>query len=101
MGRTSLGCFVALAALWTFSVSAVAQDEEFTLGVALESPDFPNLNDDGVIEDQENPGATYDFTGNMTLTSTGITGEDGPQGWSCGIRNEGVEILAVTWSGTA
>jgi hypothetical protein len=46
-------------------------------------------------------GSTEEFTADMTLTSAGIDGDQGPQGWSVGVLNEGVDILEATTAGTA
>src|SRR5262245_36278010 len=75
-----------------------AAQETFSLTPPVESTAFPNLEADGIIEG--NVGEMFEFTGNIALTSAGLTGDEGPQGWSLGISNAGVEILSTTVDGT-
>lgn len=46
------------------------------------------------------PGNRVLFTGTMFLTSSGIPDDDGPKGWTIGVKNEGVDIVDVTTVGT-
>lgn len=95
---TFVGSLVVWAALLGSMNPALGQ-ETFNLKVGATSGDFPNLDADGIIEGDS--GQAFEFDGLMSLESAGITGEEGPQGWSVGIQNEGVEILATTTAGTA
>lgn len=95
MGR-STSVLVVLAACLCIGMPGLAQ--EFALKVGLESPDFPDLDTDLVIEGDT--GNTFEFTGNMIVGSSGLPGPEGPQGWSWGVRNENVEILSTTVEGT-
>ena len=77
---------------------ALQGQEAFGLSPSIESAAIPDLNTSLLIEgnvDQE-----VEFTGNLILTTGGITGEEGPQGWSLGIRNDVVSITATTVAGT-
>ncbi|MBI4603979.1 MAG: hypothetical protein HY721_18645 [Planctomycetes bacterium] len=96
MRNLTYGALALGASLWIGS-HARAQ-ESFNLTSPVESPDFPNLNADGVIEGEV--GQSFELTGNITVASAGITGEEGPQGWSLGISNSGVDILGTTVDGT-
>jgi len=78
--------------------AALRSQETFSLTAGLKSDAIPNLDTALVIEGEK--GQSFDFTGAVTLTSTGVTGEEGPQGWSLGIRNDGVEIVSTTVDGT-
>lgn len=96
--RSKIGFVLGIGALGAgFSQLGRAQ-EAFTYEVPVESTDFPNLNTELVITGDV--GQSFEFTGNLTIGSSGITGEEGAQGWSCGIRNEKVEILSTTVDGT-
>ena len=83
------------------SPSAPGQ-ETFALTSPVESATVPNLDTTLLIEGEV--GQMVDFTGKLTLTSSGLTVDpeapEGPQGWSLGIRNEGVDILSTTVEGT-
>ena len=50
---------------------------------------------------QAEAGTTVPFQIKLVLGSSGLDGANGPQGWSLGIANSGVDITAVTTSGTA
>src|SRR4029453_10985454 len=41
-----------------------------------------------------------EFSADLKPTFSGITGEEGAQGWSIGLRNEVLEVLATTVDGT-
>lgn len=87
MGKTLSG-FAALALCLGWTSGIVAQD--FSLGVA------------GVEDVYEgSAGSPVAFTADLTLTSSGIDGDVGAQGWSLGLANNGIDITDVTWSGTA
>ncbi len=83
MGKLLSGA--AVLALCLVTGGAVAQDPSFTLGV--DCPDSVAVGDEITID--------------LTLTSADIDGDAGPQGWSLGLANEGIDITAVTWAGTA
>ena len=72
--------------------------EKFVLELELVSPDFPNLGTENKITGKA--GEMFEFDGVLHLTSSGLTGEEGPQGWSLGVRNDKVDILGTTWAGT-
>ena len=96
MRKATLGILCALACLG-WRASAPAQ-EAFALMPVLESNAVPDLDTNLLITGAV--GTQVEVIGNMTLTSSGITGNEGPQGWSWGVRNEGIEILSTTVAGT-
>ena len=49
---------------------------------------------------QEETGTTVPFQVKLILGSSGL-GDTGPQGWSLGVANEGVNIVALTTAGSA
>ena len=46
------------------------------------------------------PGAEIDFQVSLVLTSANVGGDEGPQGWSLGVSNVGVDVTDVTTMGT-
>ena len=50
---------------------------------------------------QAEAGTTVPFQIKLVLGSSGLDGATGPQGWSLGIANSGVDITALTTAGTA
>ncbi len=100
--RTVMFAILAVGVCWApgFPRTRLGAQETFALTSPVESADFPNLNTEMIIEGDV--GQAFELTGNVTVTSAGITGEppEGPQGWSLGLRNEGLEILGTTTDGT-
>jgi len=46
-------------------------------------------------------GSVHELVIDMTLTTSGLEGDKGPQGWSAGVRNRGMDIKSITTDGTA
>ena len=86
MGRTLRG-LTALALCLGLASGLTAQD--FALDLTVESTELS-----GEID------AVIDFTADLTLTSSNVDGDAGPQGWSLGVSNAGVDVTNVTWDGT-
>lgn len=79
--------------------SAEGADAGFDYKLRLSSADFPTLDADGKISDTV-AGAKKQFVADMILATSGLTTAEGPQGWSCGVRHDGVELLELTADGT-
>ena len=79
---------LAGALLCTATLSA----QSFDLGFAADLGDPPTIS--GA------PGTSMEFSVDLTLTSADIAGDEGPQGWSLGVTNTGVELVGVTTDGT-
>ena len=77
---------------------ALNAQEVFDLTSPVASAAVPDLNTSGLIEGTK--GQEVEFTADITITSKGLTGEEGPQGWSLSVRNDGVEVTATTVEGT-
>ncbi len=99
------GCGFAAACvfglLFALGTSGLAQaaDPGFDYKLRLRSAEFPSLDADGKISGTT-AGAKKEFVADMILATSGLDGTEGPQGWSCGVRHEGVELLGVTVEGT-
>ncbi|MGQ9590708.1 MAG: hypothetical protein ACUVYA_10490 [Planctomycetota bacterium] len=97
--RFAVVCF--LGTFWVLGTAGAlgAADAGFDYKLRLSSTDFPSLDADGKISGSV-AGETKQFVGEMVLATSGLTTEEGPQGWSCGVRHEGVELLSITREGT-
>jgi len=73
--------------------SLSAQEFEYGFDLPDEFGDPPTITGDS--------GTTMEFDIQLTLTSSGIEGEAGPQGWSLGVRADNLEVLSVARAGAA
>ena len=76
-----------------------AAEESFSFGFLLESDALPDL--DRTSRITGTAGTAVDFDAVMTLTSAGIEGPEGAQGWSCSVWYGGLELVELSVSGTA
>lgn len=98
--RLAFSVGILLASATSSGTSSARAQASFEFQVALESDTIGDLDSRGVIEGD--PGQQFEFRGRVSLVSSGFEGPDpkGPQGWSFGLKNEGVDILAATLRGT-
>jgi hypothetical protein len=86
-----------LASLWVL-LTTPAQAQTFSFDLTLERDGEPNFNADPRIRGAAGTEAL--FTANMILSSAGIQGADGPQGWSTSLWHAGVELDSLSVEGT-
>jgi hypothetical protein len=75
-----------------------AAAQTFSFDLVLERPGVPNFNADPRLDGDV--GTEVDFTANMVLSSAGLRGEEGVQGWSASIWHAGVDVVSLSVEGT-
>ncbi|MBI4602781.1 MAG: hypothetical protein HY721_12560 [Planctomycetes bacterium] len=81
-----------------FFLDAAPGQVRVSYELRLESQDFPDLDANPVMDGDV--GVEYLFTGSMIVSSEGIEGDDGIQGWSCSLWLGGVEVVSLSVEGT-